>query len=78
LKGFIATITEKYPDVVDLPDDQVDDAAWSDGPLANNANGPFFYFGITWSRAEEVAALVADVAGEQGLVCFDPQAGRLR
>jgi hypothetical protein len=31
MKKFIAAITEKYPDIVDLPDDLVDDGVWSDG-----------------------------------------------
>jgi hypothetical protein len=78
MKKFIAAITEKYPDIVDLPDDLVDDGVWSDGPLENNASGPYFYFGIVWSRAGEVAEFVADVAREHGLVCFDPQSGELR
>ncbi len=75
---FIATITEKYPDIVDLPDELVDEGVWSDGPLKANASGPYFYFGIVWSRAEDVAEFVADVAREQGLVCFDPQSGQMR
>lgn len=36
------------------------------------------YVCIRWSRAEEVAAFVADMAREQGLICFDPQSGELR
>jgi hypothetical protein len=78
IKAFIAAITAKYPDLTDLPDDQVDDGVWSDGPLIGNASGPYFYFGIVWSRAEEVAAFVARIAREQGLVCFDPQSEELR
>jgi hypothetical protein len=76
IKTFIDAITETYPDIMDLPDDKIDDGVWSDGPLINNASGPFFYFGMVWSRAEEVAAFVADVAEKHGLVCFDPQSGR--
>jgi hypothetical protein len=77
VKAFIAAITAKYPDLVDLPDDQVDDGVWSDGPLINNASGPLFYFGIVWSRVEEVAPFVAEVARSEGLVCFDPQSNSL-
>jgi hypothetical protein len=60
----------------DLPDDTIDDGVWSDGPLIHNASGPFFYFGMIWSRAEEVASFAASVAKKHGLVCFDPQSGR--
>ena len=78
VKAFIAAITEKYPDIVDLPEDQVDDGVWSDSPLMSNASGPLFYVCVRWSRAEDVAPFVADVAREQGLICFDPQSGELR
>jgi hypothetical protein len=77
IKAFIAAITAKYPDLTDLPADQVDDGVWSDGPLINNASGPYFYFGIVWSRLAEVAPFVVAVAQEHGLVCFDPQENEL-
>jgi hypothetical protein len=76
IRAFIAAITAVYPDITDLPDDEVDDGVWSDGPLLGNARGPFFYFGIVWSRVEEVAPVVANPATKHGLVCFDPQRGR--
>ena len=77
IKAFIAAMTAEYPDIVDLPDDEVDDGVWSDGPLIGNARGPFFYFGIVFSQVEDVAPFVARVALEHGLVCFDPQSGTL-
>ena len=76
IKRFIAAITERYPDIMDLPGDEIDDGVWSDGPLINNASGGYFYFGMVWSRAEEVASFVSTIAAKQGLVCFDPQSGR--
>ena len=76
IRSFIAAITATYPDLMDLSDDEIDDGVWSDGPLINNASGPFFYFGIVWSRAGTVAPIVARIATEHRLICFDPQAGR--
>ena len=76
IKFFLAAITKKYPDITDLPDEEIDDGVWSDGPLINNASGSFFYFGMIWSRATEVSSFAADVAMKHGLVCFDPQSGR--
>ena len=76
IKAFIAALTERYPDITELPDDEVDDGVWSDGPLVDNASGPIFYFGIVGSRAEDVTEYVAHIAAEHGLVCFDPQSGR--
>lgn len=76
IRAFIASITAKYPDLLDLSDDDVDGGVWSDGPLIGNASGPFFYFGIVWSRVDTVAPFVARIAAQQGLVCFDPQSER--
>ena len=76
IKAFIAAITSEYPDIVNLPDDRVDDGVWSDGPLINNASGPLFYFGVVGRFVEDVVPFVARVAIEQQLVCFDPQEGK--
>ena len=43
-KGAVPTVfrnlhdqlTARYPCICDLPEDQVDDGVWSDGPLSNN------------------------------------------
>jgi len=76
IRAFVEEITTEYPDLVDLPEDKIDDGVWADGPLLGNASGPFCYFGIVWSRAESVASFVARVAADRKLVCFDPQEGR--
>jgi hypothetical protein len=77
VRAFIEAITAKYPDLGDLSDDEIDDGVWSDGPLVGNANGPFFYFGLVWSRVEEVVPFLAETARAHGLVCFDPQSNAL-
>jgi hypothetical protein len=33
---LLANLTKRYPCICDLPDEQVDDGVWSDGPLRNN------------------------------------------
>jgi len=76
IRAFIAAITSEYPDIVDLPDDRVDDGVWSDGPLLDDASGPFFYCGIVGSFVEDVVPFVARLAAEHRLVCFDPQEGK--
>ena len=75
--GFVKALTATYPDLADLPDDRVDESPWSDGPLLGNASGPFFYFGMSFSRVEEVVPFVAETARAHGLVCFDPQSGEV-
>ncbi|MFD8342316.1 hypothetical protein ACFV2C_08495 [[Kitasatospora] papulosa] len=46
-------------------------------PLINNASGPLFYFGMVFSKYQHAAQFAAERARTLGLVCFDPQDGRL-
>ena len=75
LLAFIADVTQTYPDLMDLPDERVDQGIWADGPLT--VTGPRLYVGIRWSRAAEVAAFLTTRAAKFGLVVFDPQSGEL-
>ncbi|GAA5207132.1 hypothetical protein [Streptomyces thinghirensis] len=63
---------------VDLTEDEEDISPWSTGPLIGEASGPFIYFPMRYSMAEEASAYAADLAASMGLVCYDPQARLLR
>lgn len=70
---YVALLLDRWPDLtVD------EDSPWSTGPLIREARGPLIYFPMAWSRAQEASAFAADTANSLGLVCFDPQEGRLR
>ncbi|MFJ4672511.1 hypothetical protein [Kitasatospora purpeofusca] len=73
---YVAALVARWPDLG--ADDEDEDASpWSDGPLIANASSPLFYFGMVFSKYQEAAAYAVDVARSAGLVCFDPQDGRL-
>ncbi|MGW9173723.1 hypothetical protein [Streptomyces decoyicus] len=72
---YVAALLERWPD---LTEDEDDISPWSTGPLINEARGPLIYFPVRHSMAEEASAYAADVAASMGLVCYDPQAQRLR
>ncbi|MEV0116857.1 hypothetical protein AB0H77_27040 [Streptomyces sp. NPDC050844] len=76
IKGYVEALVSRWPDLD--PDDEDEDASpWSDGPLIDNASGPLFHFGMVLSKYQEASAFAADTARSSGLVCFDPQDGRL-
>jgi hypothetical protein len=77
LLSYIDGLTAKYPDLDDLPDDEVDDSPWADSPLLGNVMGPFFYFALMPSKADETVPFIAETARRHELVCFDPQQERL-
>ncbi len=74
--AFIAAATARFPDLIALSDDDVDDSVWSDGPLINNASGPIFYFGLCRHGVDTALPFLVELARTQGLAGFDPQSGR--
>ena len=75
--ALIDRLTARYPCICDLPDDQVDDGAWTDGPLRNNAGPVVTVLGLASGRVQEVLPFVVETAGQLGLVVFDEQEGRI-
>ncbi|MFF3861420.1 hypothetical protein [Streptomyces sp. NPDC002209] len=78
IRQYVEALVARWPDL-SLDDDEEDEDAspWSDGPLINNASGPMLYFGMVFSKHQEAASFAAGLARTRGLVCFDPQDGRL-
>jgi hypothetical protein len=67
--------TSRRPDRLSRRDD---DSPWADAPLIREASGSFMYFAMSWSRGpDEAAPFAAAAATQLGLVCFNPQTGRL-
>jgi hypothetical protein len=64
-------LTAKFPCMSMLPDDQVDDAVWSDGPLINNFQHKAAVLGMSYSRVEEVLPFLIKTANDMGLAVFD-------
>lgn len=78
IKAFVADLNARWPDLDDLHQDDVDESPWADSPLIGNAVGPFLYFAMMYSKAEDVAVYAAERAKAHGLVCFDINQDRLR
>lgn len=66
--AFYKELTDRYPELYVLTDDDVDSSPWSDDP-GISAAGVFLC--IVWSRAEEMLSSVIALAARHGLVCFD-------
>lgn len=75
IAAYVSALLDRYPD---LGADGGDDSPWSTGPLMTEASGPLVYLPMVWSRCHEVSAWAAEVAGQHGLNCYDPQTDQLR
>jgi hypothetical protein len=68
-----AELISRFPCICDLPDDQVDDGVWSDGPLINNFGERQAVIGFMFSHVETVLPFVIEVARKHGVTVFDWQ-----
>ena len=75
MAAYVCALLDRYPDI---DTDAGEDSPWADGPLIGNASGPCIYFTMVYSQCDDASAWAAQVAQEQGLVCYDPQIGKLR
>jgi len=64
-------LTAKYPCTCSVPEDEVDDTVWSDGPLINDFLHRAAVLGIAYSRVDEVLPFLVETANDFGLVVFD-------
>ena len=74
LRAFARDLLAHYPDLDSLPDDAVDESPWSVAPDIGEAH---VVMSFVWSRAEEAAQLVRELAGRHGLTVYDPQEDRV-
>ena len=64
-------LTARYPCMCSVPDDEIDDTVWSDGPLINNFGYRSAVLGMAYSRIDEVLPFLIVTANALGLVVFD-------
>ncbi|WP_188079037.1 hypothetical protein [Actinotalea subterranea] len=74
IRAFVEAALARYPD---LDDDAGDECPWASSPLIGEAAGDFIYFPMTFSGATYARDVLAAIARDQGLVCYDPQIERL-
>jgi hypothetical protein len=64
-------LTAKYPCMCSLPEDEIDDAVWSDGPLINNFGHRAAVLGLSYRHVEQVMPFIVAKANDLGLIAFD-------
>ena len=74
IRAFVEAALARFP----VPDDESgDQGPWATAPLIGEAVGDLIYFPMTFSGAEYARDVLAAIAHEQGLICYDPQLERL-
>jgi hypothetical protein len=76
-RKFHDEVTKIYPCLCSLPDDEIDDGVWCDGPLINNFSVRAPVIGFSFSKVEEALPVVGNLALDMGLSVLDWQAGKV-
>ena len=74
IDAFYQELTQKFPDIDSYSDDEVDDCPWS---VEIDVSDGAVIMSMVWSRVEELAPYVMELAERHHLACFDPQESRL-
>jgi hypothetical protein len=72
LGAFLAELEQKYPPIssINWTDETIDDCPWScDFDIGED----YIIMSCVWSRAEEIADFIEELAFRHELVCYDPQ-----
>lgn len=74
---LIEKLKSNFPCICDLPDNEVDNGVWSDGPLSNNAGKDLTTLGVAYFQVDTVIPFLIKTANENGFVVFDSQSGKI-
>jgi len=67
---FLTQLTELYPDIESLPEEQVDDSPWACSLEVSDAH---VIMALRFDCYASVFPAIMQLASHHGLVCFDPQ-----
>lgn len=72
--AFLHEVTGLYPEIHDVPDEALDDCPWS---ASFDVSDGHALMPMTYPQADVMVSFLVDLADKHGLVCFDPQTGKI-
>lgn len=74
VSDFLIELTDKYPQIDDWPEEDIDDCPWS---IAFDISEGHILMPMVFSKADEMYKVIASLAEKHGLVCIDPQSSKI-
>jgi hypothetical protein len=71
---FVNLVTQQYPQIDDCDEDDIDDCP---GTCEFDVSPAHCILNIRWGREEELVPELVHIAMDLGLICYDPQSGRV-
>ncbi|WP_193014537.1 MULTISPECIES: hypothetical protein [Gammaproteobacteria] len=75
--SFYHAISQIFPCICDLSDEEEEDGIWCDGPLRNNFEAKIPVIGFVYSKVDEALPIVIKIANEMGISVLDWQQERV-
>lgn len=75
--AFHKRVTALHPCICELPDEQLHEGVWSDGPLINNFHAKVPIIGVVYPKVAEAVPGVINIALDMGLSVIDWQSERI-
>jgi len=75
--AFYQELTARWPEIDTVPDDKVDDRDYCPWSCEIDRFPGHIIMAAVWSKADDVDALVKQLARKHGLAVFDPQSERI-
>ncbi len=70
VRAFLDDLTSRYPSLDDVSDDDLENCPWS---CSFDESAGHCLLAMAFSRVDDVALVVMELAQKHGLVCYDPQ-----
>lgn len=73
--AFARKLTDRFPCITTLDDEDAEDAIWTDGPLDGVTGKPLYGVGVRTDALQDVMPVIIDAARGLGLIVYDMQSG---
>ena len=74
ISAFLKELTEQYPQIDDWLEEDIDNCPWS---IEFDVSEGHILMPMVYSSAEAMYPLITSLAKKHGLVCIDPQSGKI-
>lgn len=75
--AFYAELTERHPEIDDVPEDRIDDTDFCPWSIAFDRSDRHILMCAVWAKATYVEETVRTLASKHGLAVFNPQSEKL-
>ena len=78
VSDFYDELTRRWPEIDSIPEERIGDFEYCPWSCAIERSGMYVIVNCVWSKADDVASYVYQLAEKHDLVLYDPQEDRIK